>query len=202
MKPKPDAGIKEMLFQRLLSFGLVVGVGFLLLVSLLVSAGLSALNRYIGTFFPDVAVLWQGVNTLVSLGVITLLFAMIYQFLPDVDLRLQRRVGRRAGDGGAVHDREVPDRPLPGHQRRGIVLRRGRLGGGAADLGLLLVADRAAGGGVHPGVRGAVRRPAAAVGARDQGSDAGGGGGEDGEREEGGTGGQAVERCHPERSEG
>ena len=33
--------------------------------------------------------LWQGVNTLVSLGVVTLLFAMIYQFLPDVDLRLR-----------------------------------------------------------------------------------------------------------------
>ena len=40
MKPKADAGIKEMLLQRLLSFGLVVGVGFVLLVSLLVSAGL------------------------------------------------------------------------------------------------------------------------------------------------------------------
>ena len=52
MKPKPDAGIKEMLLQRLLSFGLVIGVGFLLLVSLLVSAALSALNRYIGTIVP------------------------------------------------------------------------------------------------------------------------------------------------------
>ena len=84
VKPKPDAGIKDMLLQRLLSFGLVIGVGFLLLVSLLVSAGLSALNRYIGTIVPDIAVIWQGVNVLVSLGVITMLFAMIYQFLPDV----------------------------------------------------------------------------------------------------------------------
>ncbi len=89
VKPKANAGLKEMLLQRLLSFGLVVGVGFVLLVSLLVSAGLSALTRYVGTFLPDIAVLWQGVNTLVSLGVITLLFAMIYQFLPDVDLRLR-----------------------------------------------------------------------------------------------------------------
>ena len=89
VKPKPDAGIKEMLIQRLLSFGLVIGVGFVLLVSLLVSAALSALNRYIGAILPDIALLWQGVNTLVSLGVVTLLFAMIYQFLPDVDLRLR-----------------------------------------------------------------------------------------------------------------
>jgi membrane protein len=89
VKPKPDAGIKDMLLQRLLSFGLVIGVGFLLLVSLLVSAGLSALNAYIGAFVPEIAAVWQGINTLVSLGVVTLLFAMIYQFLPDVDLRLR-----------------------------------------------------------------------------------------------------------------
>jgi membrane protein len=75
VKPKPNAGIKEMLFQRLLSFGLVVGVGFVLLVSLVVSAALSALDRYVGHAFP-------------ALGVVTLLFAMIYRFLPDVKLRL------------------------------------------------------------------------------------------------------------------
>jgi membrane protein len=87
VKPKAGTGFKDLVFQRLLSFGLVIGVGFVLLVSLLVSAALSALNRYIGAFVPEIAVVWQGVNTLVSLGVITLLFAMIYQFLPDVDLR-------------------------------------------------------------------------------------------------------------------
>jgi membrane protein len=89
VKPRPDAGIKDMLLQRLLSFGLVIGVGFLLLVSLLVSAALSALNRYVGALVPEIAVVWQGVNTLVSLGVVTILFAMIYQFLPDVDLKLR-----------------------------------------------------------------------------------------------------------------
>ena len=89
VKPKASAGIKDMLLQRLLSFGLVIGVGFVLLVSLLVSAALSALNSYIGGLFPEVAIVWQGINTLVSLGVVTLLFAMIYQFLPDVDLRLR-----------------------------------------------------------------------------------------------------------------
>ncbi|HTG50966.1 MAG TPA: YhjD/YihY/BrkB family envelope integrity protein, partial [Gemmatimonadales bacterium] len=76
VKPKPDAGIKDMLLQRLLSFGLVVGVGFVLLVSLLVSTALSALNSYIGQLVPQIAEIWQGVNTLVSLGVVTLLFAM------------------------------------------------------------------------------------------------------------------------------
>jgi membrane protein len=89
VKPKPDAGIKDMLLQRVISFGLVIGVGFVLLVSLLVSAALSALNRYLGALVPEIALVWQGVNTLVSLGVVTLLFAMIYQFLPDVELRLR-----------------------------------------------------------------------------------------------------------------
>ncbi len=89
VKPKPDAGIKDMLLQRLLSFGLVIGVGFLLLVSLLVSAALTALNHYLGGLFPEITVVWQGVNTLVSLAVVTALFAMIYQFLPDVDLKLR-----------------------------------------------------------------------------------------------------------------
>jgi membrane protein len=72
--------------QRLISFGLVVAVGFLLLTSLLVSAALAALHRYMGDAYPGVAVLWEALNVIVSLGVITLLFAMIYKVLPDVEL--------------------------------------------------------------------------------------------------------------------
>jgi membrane protein len=86
VKPKPDAGIKEMLLQRLISFGLVVGVGFLLLVSLVVSAGMSALDSYMGSALPGFTVLSQALNVLLSLAVITLLFAMVYKVLPDVDL--------------------------------------------------------------------------------------------------------------------
>jgi membrane protein len=89
VKPKPNAGIRDILFQRLLSFGLVIGVGFVLLVSLVISAGLAALDRYLGNAFPGLTVAWTALNVLVSLGVVTLLFAMIYQFLPDVDLALR-----------------------------------------------------------------------------------------------------------------
>ncbi len=78
--------LRVLLMQRLISFGLVVGVGFLLLTSLLVSAGLAALDKYMGNTYPGIAVLWQAVNVVVSLGVITLLFAMIYKVLPDVEL--------------------------------------------------------------------------------------------------------------------
>lgn len=87
VKPKVRGSfIRNLVLQRLISFGLVVGVGFLLLTSLLVSAGLAALDKYMGHAYPGVAVLLQAVNVVVSLGVITLLFAMIYKVLPDVKL--------------------------------------------------------------------------------------------------------------------
>ena len=87
VKPKPGVSVKAFLVERLVSFGLVVAVGFLLLVSLLVSAALAALNRFLGAAFPALTAIWQATNVLVSLGVVTLLFAMVYKVLPDVQLR-------------------------------------------------------------------------------------------------------------------
>ena len=87
VKPRPGANVRDFVVQRLISFGLVVGVGFLLLVSLLVSAGLAALSRYLGRIFPALTAFWEAGNVLVSLFVITLLFAMVYKILPDVRLR-------------------------------------------------------------------------------------------------------------------
>ena len=87
VKPKSDQSwFRALLMQRLTSFALVVAVGFLLLTSLLVSASLAALHRYMGTTYPGVTILWQALNVIVSLGVITVLFAMIYKVLPDVEL--------------------------------------------------------------------------------------------------------------------
>jgi membrane protein len=87
VKPRPGTNVRDFVVQRLISFGLVVGVGFLLLVSLLVSAALAALNRYLGQIFPALTAVWEAGNVLVSLFVITLLFAMVYKILPDVRLR-------------------------------------------------------------------------------------------------------------------
>ena len=61
-------------------------IGFLLLVSLLVSASLAALAARIQRSEVGGPALWQIVNLLVSLGVVTLLFGVIYRFLPDVRL--------------------------------------------------------------------------------------------------------------------
>ena len=87
VKPRPGTGVKEFLLQRLVSFGLVVGVGFILLVSLLINAALSGLSSYLGHILPTLTTVWEAANVLVSLGVVTLLFAMVYKVLPDVRLR-------------------------------------------------------------------------------------------------------------------
>ncbi|HET7468407.1 MAG TPA: YihY/virulence factor BrkB family protein [Gemmatimonadales bacterium] len=87
VQPRPGVSVMAFLKQRLISFGLVVGVGFLLLVSLVVNAALAAFNRYLGRIMPGLTAFWDATNVLVSLGVVTLLFAMVYQVLPDVRLR-------------------------------------------------------------------------------------------------------------------
>ena len=85
-KPQTGSYLRALIMQRVISFGLVVALGFLLVTSLLVSAALSAVRRYMGNAFPGEFVLWEALNVIVSLGVITLLFALIYKVLPDVKL--------------------------------------------------------------------------------------------------------------------
>mgnify|MGYP000052913425 CR=1 FL=1 len=84
--PRPGLSIKYMLRSRLLSFSLVIGIGFLLLVSLVISAALAALDYFLNQTFPGGGVLLQFVNLVISIAVITLLFAMLFKFLPDVKI--------------------------------------------------------------------------------------------------------------------
>lgn len=71
---------------RLLSFGMVLAVGFLLIVSLIVSAALAALGRWWGPLFGSWEVLLQALNFAVSFGLITVIFALIYKIIPRVDI--------------------------------------------------------------------------------------------------------------------
>lgn len=87
VKAKPKQGIMNFVRKRFLSFSAVLGIGFLLLVSLLASAVLSALQNYMSGLLPGVDWLWQILNLAISFGVITLLFALMYKFLPDVKIR-------------------------------------------------------------------------------------------------------------------
>jgi membrane protein len=82
----PGRGLRNFIKDRLLSFALIVGIGFLLLVSLVLSAGLAALSKFMVGLPPAQETIWQGINFVVSFGVITLLFAMIFKVLPDVKI--------------------------------------------------------------------------------------------------------------------
>jgi membrane protein len=65
---------------------LLLGIGFLLLVALIVSAGLSAINEYLSTIPLLSNLVLQILNLLISLGLITLLFALIFKFIPDIEI--------------------------------------------------------------------------------------------------------------------
>ncbi len=87
VKVKPDAGIMNFIRKRLLSFSAVLGIGFLLLVSLLASAALSGMNKYMSGLLPGADWVWEAINMVVSFGFITLLFALMFRYLPDVEIQ-------------------------------------------------------------------------------------------------------------------
>ena len=80
--PAKENGIWNLLRAHLLSFGLVLGLGFLLLVSLLVSAAIAALGKWGGGFIGGWEALLYVLNFSISFTITTLLFAMIYKFMP------------------------------------------------------------------------------------------------------------------------
>ncbi len=84
--PKKDEGLRKLVRDRFLSFGMVLVIGFLLLVSLMLSAVLSAVSGMFGDVLPGFAWGWQLLNAAVSFGVITLLFGLIYKILPDAEI--------------------------------------------------------------------------------------------------------------------
>jgi membrane protein len=88
VKPEPKQGFVMYLKDRVLSFGLIIVIGFLLLVSLVINAMMVALTSWLTHFLPTYSVyLLDAVNIVLSLGIITLLFAMIYRYLPDAIVR-------------------------------------------------------------------------------------------------------------------
>ncbi|MBE9042721.1 YihY/virulence factor BrkB family protein [Oscillatoriales cyanobacterium LEGE 11467] len=87
VKAKPKTGIWGLVRKRILSFSAVLGIAFLLLVSLVVSAVLSILGHYASGLLPGADFLWQILNIAVSLGFITVLFALMFKYLPDVKIQ-------------------------------------------------------------------------------------------------------------------
>jgi len=73
--------------QRFFSLGLVVATGFLLLTSLVVTAGLSAAERFVSNFVSMSSIFLQSINFVFSFGMITILFALIFKFIPAVTIQ-------------------------------------------------------------------------------------------------------------------
>jgi membrane protein len=86
VKPKPGRGVLGLIQDRVLSFGFTLVVGFLLLVSLLLTAAIALIAEWIGGMMPSTETLTQVLNFILSLGLVTLLFAMMFKFLPDAEI--------------------------------------------------------------------------------------------------------------------
>ncbi len=87
VKAKPAQGIFGFLRARFLSFAMVAGICFLLLVSLAIEALLKGFSHYVQSMLPGGIVVAVGVYLIFDFAVVVLLFAMIFKFLPDVRIQ-------------------------------------------------------------------------------------------------------------------
>ncbi|MFD0798404.1 YihY/virulence factor BrkB family protein [Maribacter chungangensis] len=86
--PNPKAKIWKIVTDRALSFAFVLVIGFLLLISFIVTAAISALSNYIRKMLPDILVyLAYSLDFMVSVGIISILFALMFKYLPDAKIK-------------------------------------------------------------------------------------------------------------------
>jgi len=84
VESKPSGGVRRIIRRRIASFAMILGVSFLLLISLVVSTAVSALSAY---WDGPTETVVEGLHLIVSTVVITVLFALMYKVLPDVKLK-------------------------------------------------------------------------------------------------------------------
>ena len=88
LRAKPNKGLKKFVQNRLMSFSMIVSVGFLMLVSLMLNAVLDILNARLKIYFPESTIyFFYVINILIVLASITLLFAIIFRTLPDGNIK-------------------------------------------------------------------------------------------------------------------
>jgi membrane protein len=88
VKAKPKRGWVKMLRNRFLSFSLIISLGFLLLVSLILNIVVLAISHKLEHFLPGLTIwIFNGINVALSFIVISTLFAIIFKFLPDVEIK-------------------------------------------------------------------------------------------------------------------
>jgi membrane protein len=86
VKAKPGRGVMGIVKDRFVSFTMVLGVAFLLLVSTILSAALAAVGGLLGSALPGGEAIWQLVNFVLSLAMVTGLFALIFKMVPDAEI--------------------------------------------------------------------------------------------------------------------
>lgn len=84
--PKATSGLMGLVKERLFSFGMILSLGFLLLVSLIVSAGLALIGKFFSQVLPLPHAFFQAVNFVVSFAVISFIFALLFKFVPAVHI--------------------------------------------------------------------------------------------------------------------
>lgn len=88
LKAKPKKGLIKLLINRVISFSMILSIGFILLVSLVLNALLDIFNHQLQKLFPDVAYYaFYGINIALILFVITVLFSVIFKVLPDARIK-------------------------------------------------------------------------------------------------------------------
>lgn len=86
--PNPDANLWKLVTDRILSFAFILVIGFLLLVSFIVTAAISALNNFIREALPDILVyVAYSLDFVLSVGIISVLFALMFRYLPDARIK-------------------------------------------------------------------------------------------------------------------
>jgi membrane protein len=86
VKPKPGQGVWGFIRHRILSLAMVFAIGFLLLISLVVSAGLAAAGKWMSGAMPGGEALWEVINLGISFIVIAVLFGLMFKYMPDVKI--------------------------------------------------------------------------------------------------------------------
>lgn len=88
VQPNPDASWWKLVTDRARSFAFILVIGFLLLISFIVTAGIAALNEYIRNMLPDVLLyVAYLLDFVLSIGIITVLFALMFRYLPDIKIK-------------------------------------------------------------------------------------------------------------------
>ena len=136
VQPKPNQGFWAMIKARFFSLTMVLGTGFLLLVSLLASSALSVVIGYFKDLLPGADIIWTILSYVVSLVLTTVVFALIFKIIPGCRYRLGRCLDRRWRHVGSVLRRAACAQSVSEQSDR--CLWRVWFAAGAAAVGVLL----------------------------------------------------------------